>query len=51
MSLPRVAFTRASCTSPGKIIFIPGTFWFDAVDDQGEKVEVRESRFDVDLKR
>jgi hypothetical protein len=24
-----------------------GTFWFDAVDDKGEKVEVREGRFDV----
>jgi hypothetical protein len=24
-----------------------GTFWFDAVNDKGEKVEVREGRFDV----
>ena len=26
---------------------ISGTFWFDAVNDRGEKVEVREGRFDV----
>ncbi len=26
---------------------ISGTFWFDAVNDKGEKVEVREGRFDV----
>jgi hypothetical protein len=24
-----------------------GTFWFDAVNDKGDKVEVREGRFDV----
>jgi hypothetical protein len=24
-----------------------GTFWFDAVNDKGVKVEVREGRFDV----
>ncbi len=24
-----------------------GTFWFDAINDKGEKVEVREGRFDV----
>ena len=26
---------------------VAGTFWFDAVNDKGEKVEVREGRFDV----
>ena len=26
---------------------VSGTFWFDAVNDKGEKVEVREGRFDV----
>ncbi|MFM6953373.1 MAG: DUF6252 family protein [Sphingobacteriaceae bacterium] len=26
---------------------ISGTFWFDAINDKGEKVEVREGRFDV----
>lgn len=26
---------------------ISGTFWFDAVNENGEKVEVREGRFDV----
>lgn len=26
---------------------ISGTFWFDAVNDYGEKVEIREGRFDV----
>ena len=25
---------------------ISGTFWFDAVNDKGEKVEIREGRFD-----
>ncbi len=27
---------------------ISGTFWFDAVNDKGEKVEVREGRFDME---
>ena len=26
---------------------VSGTFWFDAVNAQGEKVEVREGRFDM----
>lgn len=26
---------------------ISGTFWFDAINDKGEKVEVREGRFDM----
>lgn len=26
---------------------VSGTFWFDAVNDKGEKVEVREGRFDM----
>jgi hypothetical protein len=26
---------------------VSGTFWFDAVNDRGEKVEVREGRFDM----
>ena len=26
---------------------ISGTFWFDAVDEQGEVVEIREGRFDM----
>ncbi|MBD3748435.1 MAG: hypothetical protein IE931_02965 [Sphingobacteriales bacterium] len=26
---------------------VSGTFWFDAVNDKGDKVEVREGRFDV----
>ena len=26
---------------------VSGTFWFDAVNEKGEKVEVREGRFDV----
>lgn len=26
---------------------VSGTFWFDAVNDKGEKVEIREGRFDV----
>jgi hypothetical protein len=26
---------------------VSGTFWFDAVNDKGEKVEVREGRFDL----
>jgi hypothetical protein len=26
---------------------ISGTFWFDAVNERGEKVEVREGRFDM----
>ena len=30
---------------------VSGTFWFDAVNDQGEKVEVREGRFDVHFVR
>jgi hypothetical protein len=28
---------------------VSGTFWFDAVNSKGEKVEVREGRFDVHL--
>ena len=24
-----------------------GTFWFDAVSDGGEKIEIREGRFDI----
>ncbi|MBD3748436.1 MAG: hypothetical protein IE931_02970 [Sphingobacteriales bacterium] len=28
-------------------LIVSGTFWFDAVNDKGEKVEVREGRFDV----
>lgn len=27
--------------------FISGTFWFDAVNEVGEKVEIREGRFDI----
>ncbi|MFD2942477.1 DUF6252 family protein [Flavobacterium notoginsengisoli] len=27
---------------------ISGTFWFDAVNDKGEKVEIREGRFDME---
>jgi len=30
---------------------VSGTFWFDAVNDKGEKVEVREGRFDVTFTR
>ena len=30
---------------------VSGTFWFDAVNDQGEKVEVREGRFDMEFTR
>ncbi len=26
-----------------------GTFWFDAVNDKGEKVEVRDGRFDAKI--
>jgi len=26
---------------------ISGTFWFDAINDKGEKIEVREGRFDA----
>ncbi len=26
---------------------VSGTFWFDALNEKGEKVEVREGRFDV----
>lgn len=26
---------------------VSGTFWFDAVNKQGEKVQVREGRFDM----
>ena len=26
---------------------ISGTFWFDAVNEQGKKVEIREGRFDM----
>ncbi|MCO4292149.1 DUF6252 family protein [Solitalea sp. MAHUQ-68] len=26
---------------------VSGTFWFDAINDKGEKVEVREGRFDM----
>jgi hypothetical protein len=26
---------------------VAGTFWFDAVNDRGEKVEVRQGRFDM----
>ena len=29
-----------------KVGIISGTFWFDAVNDKGEKVEIREGRFD-----
>lgn len=25
---------------------IAGTFWFDAINDKGEKVQIREGRFD-----
>lgn len=27
-----------------------GTFWFDAVSDTGEKIEIREGRFDIKFK-
>lgn len=30
---------------------VSGTFWFDAVNDKGEKVEVREGRFDMQFTR
>ena len=30
---------------------ISGTFWFDAVNDKGEKIEVREGRFDCLFKK
>ncbi|WP_316812938.1 DUF6252 family protein [Pedobacter heparinus] len=30
---------------------VSGTFWFDAVDDKGLKVEVREGRFDMNFAR
>jgi hypothetical protein len=30
---------------------VSGTFWFDAVNEKGEKVEVREGRFDVRFSR
>ncbi|WP_412468776.1 DUF6252 family protein [Pedobacter sp. KLB.chiD] len=28
---------------------VSGTFWFDAISDGGEKVEIREGRFDIKL--
>ena len=32
---------------PSGIFFVSTTFWFDAVNAQGEIVEIREGRFDM----
>lgn len=53
-SEPRLYLTQASGTGELHITkldetsrIVSGTFWFDGVNDDGEKVEVREGRFDV----
>jgi len=32
-------------------LIVSGTFWFDAVNSKGEKVEIREGRFDMGYRR
>jgi hypothetical protein len=60
ISNPDVTEYSTSTTSSGELkithfdpekFIVSGTFWFDAVNAKGEKVEVREGRFDMQFTR